>query len=109
MHVHGPTWLQLAARLEQDGRSLLLNGHVGNLVAQPELATWAAQREQARAGEEPRCAVRWHDWWEAHEAKALLGDGSHGGAYDLGPERAVALHEAAVTAARAALVALSGE
>ena len=43
---------------------------------------------------------------DPHDAKALLGDGSYGGAYDLGPERAVAIHEAAVMAARAALAAL---
>lgn len=40
------------------------------------------------------------------EARALLGDGSYGGAYDLGPERAVAIHEAAVAGARAAIAAL---
>jgi creatinine amidohydrolase len=41
-----------------------------------------------------------------HDAKALLGDGSYGGPYDLGPARAVAIHDAAVVAARAALAAL---
>jgi creatinine amidohydrolase len=238
VHVHGLTWLQLAARLEQDGRIvlplgsteqhaylslgtdtieveriaveaaeplgvpvlpalpygitpqlaafpgspslrpetyaalladileslllqgwrriLLLNGHVGNMVVRPEVVAWAAAQAPTGAGR--RCTVRWHDWWEApevlapmggtvaghaswvesfpwtrvqgvalptgekppvaldelapidpREAKALLGDGSYGGAYDLGPERAIALHEAAVAAARAALVALSGE
>ncbi len=40
------------------------------------------------------------------EAKELLGDGSYGGAYDLGPERAVAIHDAAVAGARAAIAAL---
>lgn len=70
MHVHGLTWLQLAARLEHDGRIQLLNG-------------------------QPR--------------RAAGGRGLGGSVYDRRPERAVALHEAAVTAARAALVALSGE
>ena len=43
---------------------------------------------------------------DPHDAKALLGDGSYGGAYDLGPARALASHDAAVSEARAALAML---
>ena len=132
-------------------RLFVLNGHFGNTVVHEQLRGW--QRGQ------PAVRLAWHDWWappavlalmgepagspadghaswvesfpwvripgvvlparvkpavaldelapiDPHDAKALLGDGSYGGAYDLGPARAVAIHDAAVDAARAALAAL---
>lgn len=135
---------------------LLLNGHLGNIVARPAVAAWAAEAAPtAPAPARARPSVVWHDWWdvpgvldlmgggigghaswvesfpwvrvpgvelpagekpavpldelapvEPAVARALLGDGSYGGAYDLGPVRAVAVHEAAVAGARAALAAL---
>lgn len=58
------------------------------------------------AGTKPAVALDELAPIDPREALRLLGDGSYGGAYDRGPERAVAIHEAAVAAARAALVAL---
>lgn len=85
----------------------LMGGGVGGHASWIESFPWVRiPGVELPAGEKPPVPLDELAPVDPREAKALLGDGSYGGAYDRGEDAALAIHRAAVAGAGAVLEAL---